>query len=85
MRNMNEPNNVGGLLSRVLGNLRFPQLFVVTAVLFVADLAIPDVIPFVDEILLGLATLLLASLRKRKAERQNPPIDDHSNGPSAKP
>ena len=27
---------------------------------------IPDVIPFADELLLGLGTLLLGSLRKRK-------------------
>jgi hypothetical protein len=46
--------------------LRFPQLFLLTAALFVIDLFVPDVIPFVDEILLGLATLLLGNLRKRE-------------------
>jgi len=43
--------------------LRFPKLFLLTAGLFVADLIVPDFIPFVDEILLGLLTLLLGSLR----------------------
>jgi hypothetical protein len=53
------------LLSRFLGRLRFPQLFVVAAILFVADLAIPDFIPFVDEILLALLTAMLSMLRRR--------------------
>lgn len=43
--------------------LRFPKLFLLTAGLFAADLIVPDFIPFVDEILLGLLTLLLGSLR----------------------
>jgi hypothetical protein len=50
---------------RYASTLRFPRLLVVTAALFVIDLLFPDVVPFVDEILLGLISLLLASLRKR--------------------
>jgi hypothetical protein len=46
--------------------LRFPTLFLVTASLFVIDVLIPDFIPFADEILLGLGTLLLASWKNRK-------------------
>jgi hypothetical protein len=49
------------------GRLRFPQLFIVTAALFLLDIITPDPIPFMDEILLGLGTLLLGSLRKRKS------------------
>lgn len=45
--------------------LQFPQLFLVTLGLFVLDLLIPDVIPFADEILLGLVTLIAASIRKK--------------------
>ena len=45
-------------------NLRFPRLLAITTALFVIDLFFPDVVPFVDEILLGLISLLLASLRK---------------------
>jgi hypothetical protein len=48
--------------------LRFPRLLAVTAGLFVIDLLFPDVVPFVDEILLGLISLLFASLRKRSTE-----------------
>ena len=46
--------------------LRFRQLFWLTGALFVADLFIPDVVPFADEVLLGLLTLLFASWKDRR-------------------
>ncbi len=49
-----------------LAKLRFPALFGITAVLFILDLLIPDFIPFVDEILLGLGAALLGNWKKRK-------------------
>ncbi len=49
-----------------LTRLRFPVLFGVTAVLFVINLLVPDVLPFVDEILLGLVAALLGSWKKRR-------------------
>lgn len=52
-------------LMRFAAGLRFPKLLAVTAALFVIDLIVPDMIPFADEILLGLLSLLLASLKKR--------------------
>ena len=53
------------------GRLRYPKLLALTAAVFVVDLVIPDLIPFVDEILLGLGTLLLSRLRTRRIpERQ---------------
>lgn len=54
-------------LMRWLGRLSYPRLFVLAAVLFGIDLVVPDVVPFVDEILLGLGTLLLANWKTRKA------------------
>ena len=57
-------NPLLGPLLAFASKLRFRTLFLVTAALFAFDLVIPDVLPFVDEILLGLATLLLSSLRK---------------------
>jgi hypothetical protein len=48
--------------------LRFPKLLALAAAVFVADLIFPDVIPFADEILLGLITLLLVMLRKRNGK-----------------
>ena len=59
------PNPVTRPLLRWAEGLRFPRLALITAALFVADLLIPDLIPFVDEILLGLVTLLLTNLRQR--------------------
>ncbi len=47
------------------GRLRFPTLFGLTATLFLIDLVVPDFIPFADEILLGLAALVLGRWRKR--------------------
>jgi hypothetical protein len=57
---------VGGL-SRWAAGLRFPWLLALSAAVFVLDLAIPDLIPFADEILLGLATVILGSIRRRRA------------------
>jgi hypothetical protein len=57
---------------RFADKLRFPQLFLVTLTLFVIDLVTPDVIPFIDEILLGLATLLIGSIRKRRTTPSQP-------------
>ena len=56
-----------------LARLRFPALFAITTILFILDFFIPDVIPFVDEILLGLGAALLGSWKKRK--EPNPPND----------
>jgi hypothetical protein len=47
--------------------LRFPVLFKVVLGLFVLDFLIPDMIPFADEILLGLGAALLAAWKKRKS------------------
>ena len=49
-----------------LARLRFPALFGVTAILFVLNVLLPDVLPFVDEILLGLVAALLGSWKKRR-------------------
>ena len=52
---------------RFLGRLSYPRLFALTAALFAFDVVIPDLVPFADELLLGLGTLLLANWKKRKA------------------
>ena len=50
---------------RWLGRLSYPRLFLLMAALFFFDTLIPDFIPFIDEILLGMGTLLLAKLKKK--------------------
>ena len=48
--------------------LRYPTLFKITAVAFALSVLWPfDPVPFIDEIVLGLGTLLLANWKDRKA------------------
>ncbi len=68
-----------------LGRLSFPRLFVLAASLWALDMVIPDFIPFIDELLLGIATLLLASFRTRKepdakSSNPKPPIEGERVG-----
>ncbi len=63
--------SVAAVVRRFARRWRYPRLLTVSAVLLLADLAIPDVIPFVDEILLALLTLILA----RPAAPGEPPSD----------
>ena len=53
-------------LLRYADRLKFRQLFLLTASLFVIDLLIPDLVPFADELLLGLLTLLFGAWKKTK-------------------
>jgi hypothetical protein len=55
---------IAALLGRL--NLRFPTLFVILLIVTVADLLIPDVLPFVDEIVLAVLTVLLGLWRKQR-------------------
>lgn len=57
------------LMSRVR-RLRHPTLFKLAIAAFAISVLLPDPVPFIDEIVLGLATAWLAS---RKASRE--PID----------
>jgi len=62
-----------------LSRLSYPRMFLVMATLFGINLLIPDPIILVDEILLGLATMMLAK-RKRApksdtADSRRAPID----------
>lgn len=52
--------------------LRFPVLLAITAALFLVNLLVPDPLPLVDELLLGLGTLLFASFRKKRSNRDAP-------------
>ena len=67
---------VGGILGWARKR-RFPTLLLLTGGLFAADLLVPDFIPFIDELLLGLATLVLSRWKDR---RQLPTSTPPSNG-----
>ena len=60
-------NPIGWLLSHA-ERLRFPQLLVLVGFLFVLDFFVIDPIPFLDELILGLLTLLFGVWRR------DPPI-----------
>lgn len=51
------PTNV---IARFLARLATPRLFLLAAALLGLDLLIPDVVPFLDEILLAVLTLIFA-------------------------
>ena len=51
-------------ISRYTRSLRFPVLVLITAIAFVVDVLVPDVIPFADEILLGLVLAVLSRFKR---------------------
>jgi len=63
-------------VERTVTRLKFPQAFAVFLVLFVLDLLIPDLIPFADEILLGLLAALFGMWREKvqPADGPKPPM-----------
>ncbi len=65
------PNPATRRLLRFAENLRFPQLTALLAIVFVIDLIAPDPLPFVDEIILGLLSLLFASLKRSRHGRDS--------------
>ena len=53
-----------GLLGRYGAGLRFPVLFFVVACLLAFNMVLPDPVPFLDELILGLMTAMLASWKR---------------------
>ena len=53
---------------RWLEGLRFPFLLLIAGALFLVDLFVPDAIPFVDEALLAVLTIVLARLRRKPSK-----------------
>ena len=74
-------NPVVAWLVGIASQLRFPWLLALTVGLLLLDLVIPDLVPFVDEILLSLTALVLAAFRKpRDARAQKPFVGDTGTG-----
>jgi hypothetical protein len=48
------------LITRFLSRLATPRLFLLAATLLGIDLVVPDVVPFLDEIVLAILTLIFA-------------------------
>lgn len=64
-----------GFLSRFLTRLSTHKLAAFVGFLFLLDFFVPDPIPFIDELVLGMLTLLLARWQGRHSEpRPVPPM-----------
>ncbi len=61
--NSSSSSPAGPILQR-LAQLRFKNLFLIAAALLLIDIAIPDFVPLIDEILLGILTIVFWSWRK---------------------
>ena len=68
-------STIPAAISSFAARLRFPQLFLLTAGLFLLDLLIPDLIPFADEVLLGLLTMLFGMWKQETRAAKPPPKD----------
>ncbi len=65
-------SSIHSVVTAFASRLRFPQLFFLAGGLFLVDLLVPDVIPFIDEAFLGLLTLLLGAWRDRRTPEEYP-------------
>ena len=72
-----------GIVQRLAGRLRHPALFFILVALFLLDLIVPDLLPFVDEAMLGLLAVLAGSWTKRR-EPPAPPAERPPAGPEMK-
>ena len=69
------------IVQRVAGRLRFPALFMLTALLFVVNLVVPDPLPFIDEVLLGLVTLMLGGWKDRGGDAEDAIVETSPREP----
>lgn len=67
---------VAGVLVRWTSRLRFPYLFILTSLLFICNLFIPDIVPFADELIMGMVAALFGSLKKRSSAVSSQPRSD---------
>lgn len=73
------PHPITGPLTAFASRLRHPTLFKITVGLMLLSWLLPDPIPFIDEIVTALATLVLANWRR---DDSKPPDDDVIEGES---
>lgn len=69
------PNIILAPLLRWLGRLSYPKLFLVAAALFVANLFVPDPLPLVDEVLMGIGAMMIARRKRKPAPADDRVID----------
>jgi len=59
-------SSIHSRIQEFASRLRFPKLFGITLAVLIVDVLVPDLIPFLDEILLALVTALLGSWKRRR-------------------
>lgn len=64
---------IPGPVRRFLERRRFPSLMLMAGVLLLINLFVPDPIPFIDELLLLIATVAFGAWRKPKPESKPEP------------
>ncbi len=70
------PNSMIEMFLKNANQLRFRNLFFMVLALFFVDLLIPDFIPFIDEVILGLLAIILANWKKeRKQDKDSKVIE----------
>ncbi len=60
------PSSLASMFLAFANRLKFGKLFMIIVGLFFVDLLIPDFIPLIDEIILGLMAIILANLKKER-------------------
>lgn len=66
-------NSDVGWIGGLIGRFGTQALLIFMALLFLVDVVIPDPLPWVDEILLAIGTLLVARFRSRSTGPPKPP------------
>lgn len=87
MSNDSKRTKTSGRVTGWLDRLSTSNLVFVVAAAFVVNVFVPDPLPFIDEIVLGILTLLLARLRSRafRARDEASASSEKSAGGSSKP
>ena len=67
---MMDPKSLIALFLAFANRLKFRNLFLLISALFIIDLLVPDFIPMIDEIILGLVAIILANWKKDKAREK---------------
>ena len=76
-----------GRISAFLDRLSTSNLVFVVAAIFAVDLIVPDMVPFIDEVVLGVLTILLtrwrsnANRRAAESDSANSTGDDYEKPP----
>lgn len=66
---------ITALINKLIPGIRYPWLFAILAGLLAIDLVVPDPVPLLDEVVLGVLTFLAASWRIRGGDADPPPKD----------